>query len=373
MEKTETVTKQRVKGNIGEWSEWYAFLKILTDRKMYAADSHLQIIEDKFFDVLAVIRDEVKTGRKIYEVSKDGQTVEVWDAARIRLASIPITNIKTKVRDLFDCIKNSPETTFTSVAGDETMAGLLCTQIKASSGQKADLNVVIHDRISPTLLELGFSVKSMLGASATLLNASGATNFTFSVADMTDNLVNEINAIETRSKIRDRVNAINSANGASGLIFNHIANVQFKHNLRKIDTILPEILATTLTYFFEGKGSTLSELVDCLALDSILCAKFALDKKDYAYKLKQFLVAIALGMTPNKEWDGFTQAHGGYIVVREDGEVVCYHLYNRDEFQEYLFNNTKLETPSSTRHGFGSIYKTDAGLFIDLNLQIRFI
>jgi len=44
-----------------------------------------------------------------------------------------------------------------------------------------------------------------------------------------------------------------------------------------------------------------------------------------------------------------------------------------DAFQNYLFKNTKFETPSTTRHGFGEIYQKDGGLFINLNLQIRFL
>lgn len=373
MELTEQITKQRVKGNIGEWSEWYAFLKILTDGKMYAADSELNKIEENFFTVLSVIRDEIKAGRKIYDLSNDGETIQVWNEERVRLASIPTDTIKKKVREIFECMKAPHDTTFGSTAGDDSMAGLMCAQIKASNSQKADLTVVIHDRISPTETELGFSVKSMLGASATLLNASGATNFTYDIADISDEAVSAINAIVDGPKIRDRIEAINAMTGEAGFVFSHLANEKFKHNLRKIDTVFPEILATTLKYFFEGRGNTLAQLVQCLADDTALYSKFGLNKEDYEFKLKEFLIAVALGMTPSKEWDGFTKAHGGYIVVKEDGEIVCYHLYNRDEFQEYLFNNTRLDTPSSSRHNFGSLYRDENGLHIDLNLQIRFI
>ena len=93
------------------------------------------------------------------------------------------------------------------------------------------------------------------------------------------------------------------------------------------------------------------------------------------FKLKKFLCEVALGMTPKKEWDGFTKAHGGYIIVKENGEIVCYHLYNRDEFENYLFNNVKLDTPSTTRHKFGKFYKDrETGeKRIKFNLQIRFL
>jgi len=65
------------------------------------------------------------------------------------------------------------------------MNDLKCEQVKASSGKKVDLTIVLHDKKSPEFPELGFSIKSMLGSPATLLNASGATNFVYRLT--TDN------------------------------------------------------------------------------------------------------------------------------------------------------------------------------------------
>lgn len=48
-------------------------------------------------------------------------------------------------------------------------------------------------------------------------------------------------------------------------------------------------------------------------------------------------------------------------------------VYNKNEFEDYLLNNTKLETASSSRHGFGEIYEKNGSVYIKLNLQIRFI
>ena len=78
-------------------------------------------------------------------------------------------------------------------------------------------------------------------------------------------------------------------------------------------------------------------------------------------------------MKPATPWDGLDNATGGYIIVKEDGEVLCYHVYNRNDFEDYLFKNTKLDTPSTTRNGFSEIYKgVDGKYYVKLNLQIRF-
>ncbi len=93
----------------------------------------------------------------------------------------------------------------------------------------------------------------------------------------------------------------------------------------------------------------------------------------YEYKVKQFLLAFALGMTAAKPWQGKFNANGGYIVVKEDGDVVCYHFFDRNDLEDYLFYNTKFDTPSTSRHHFGSIYEENGELFLKLNLQVRFV
>lgn len=60
------------------------------------------------------------------------------------------------------------------------------------------------------------------------------------------------------------------------------------------------------------------------------------------------------------------------MIVKESGEVVCYHIYNRNEFQEYLIRNTRFDTPSVTKHGFAQAYEKEGKAFIKLNFQIRF-
>ena len=92
----------------------------------------------------------------------------------------------------------------------------------------------------------------------------------------------------------------------------------------------------------------------------------------YEYKIKRFLTDVALGMMPSKVWSGIYDATGGYLVVKYDGDVLCYHIYDRNQFEDYLFANTKLETASSTRHDFGKIYEEGENYYFKLNLQIRF-
>jgi hypothetical protein len=135
----------------------------------------------------------------------------------------------------------------------------------------------------------------------------------------------------------------------------------------------PRFWLKLLNSFFTSNLSTIKDLTKEITDKNP--AEY--DTKDshafYEYKIKRFLTDIALGMMPSKVWGGVYDATGGYLIVKEDGEILCYHIYNRNQFEDYLFQNTKLETASSTKHGFGTIYQDGGDYYLNLNLQIRFI
>lgn len=358
-----------IKGNKGEWSEFYAFLKTLTDGKMFTADKDLEILKDNFYIVLKIIREET-TGKKSYDISKNDGMVMIADESNGSNNVVELDKIKKRVVSIFEEMKNAKTTTFEVSLAEETMKDLHCSQIKASNGRKADLMIVLHDKKSPSFPELGFSIKSMLGSPSTLLNASGATNFVYKVVKV-DKTAKDLESGNNSLTVRDKAKYIYGSGGH--IEYSSMDSEEFRKNLRKIDSNFPEIIAEIIKHYYNGKGSKISELVDYISEDAEFCKKLDLNKSDFVFKVKRFLSDVALGMTPKKEWDGYAKAHGGYVIVKENGEVVCYHIYNRDQFEEYLYNNTKLDTPSTTRHKFGDVYEEDGEKKIKYNLQIRFI
>jgi type II restriction enzyme len=356
-----------IKGNKGEWSEFYTFIKLLADKQINAADTNLQKIEDIFYPVLKIVRQEA-SGRMDYEFSADGK-VRVLEAGT-EIALVDSSDLKSKILEVFNIIRNEQSTTFEVPVAEELMHRFKATRLNAGNSRKEDITLKIHDRNTGTDPEIGFSIKSMLGSAATLLNSSSATNFIFKINNLPEEMISEINTIEGKSKIRERLTAI-IRTGAT-FTYQGTSSEVFAKNLRKIDTVLPEITAELLLAYYSGKGSALPELVSNLGKGEIKILQFDLDASDYEFKIKSLLHNIALGMVPSSPWDGLLRAHGGYIIVREDGEIVCYHVYNADDFRSYLFNNTRLDTPSTSRHGFGEIYNEGESLFIKLNIQIRF-
>lgn len=357
-------------GNKGEWSEFYAFLKLLADKKIFAADANLEKIPDKHFSVLKVIRGEAGIGKTTFDISGDDDKINIFNSENAQIAIIDTEPIKSKIAGIFQKIKSASNTTFSIPLAEEAMVELHCSQIKADCNQKSDLTLIMKDRIANIASELGFSVKSMLGSPSTLLNASNGTNFIYKIEGLSCS-VEEINIIKTRSRVRDRITGIKENGGT--ISFKGLESESFSLNLRMIETVMPKIIAEMMLAFYEGKGRTLVELVDVLEDNSVFQNEHGLSRSDYEYKIKNFLVAVAMGMMPQTRWDGSNSANGGYIVVKEDGDIVCYHLYLMDEFKDYLYQNTKLETPSTGKHKFGLVYEEDGEKYIKLNLQIRFL
>ena len=356
--------------NKGEWSEFYAFLKILEERKIPAADKNLKIIGGKFFVFYKIIREEKGEKAKIYDISQSVTHVIITDEDGKLLKEFDTGLLKEKTLRIFEKIKNEKSSSFNIPEAKELMKELFCSKVKAINAKKADLVAIIYDRITKTMPMLGFSVKSMIGGASTLLNPGKTTNFIYEVKGFKGKVA-EVNSIRTKAQIRDRVRKISGQGGSFEYV--GISNEQFGSNMKMIDTALPEFIAQMLLDFFSNTRRTVADLTKELSESGKMKQKFGLSLTDYEYKIKNFLDAIALGMVPSKPWDGFSKAQGGYIIVKENGEVVCYHLYNRDEFRSYLYENTKFDAPSTTRFGYGELYEENGKNFFKLNLQIRFL
>lgn len=355
-------------GNKGEWSEIYTLFKLLGDTKLFSGDADLNKVEELFYPIVKIIRTE-SGGNFEYEVN--GNLVLISDSKE--LLKIPVKKFQEQASVLLQKIKSSTGAAFQIPEIEAFMNSVHCQTLKAKSTSKTDIRIVIHDSRINQQAELGFSIKSQLGGDSTLLNAGKPTNFIYQIQGFnpTKSAIEKINAIDSRSKIKDRLEEIKNAGGK--LKFISLEHDIFKNNLILIDSLLPNILAEVVYSFFTTKNTTVKDLVEDISKRNPLKYDTQFSHSFYEYKIKRFLTDVALGMTPAKVWTGQYDATGGYLVIKENGDVLCYHIYNRNHFEDYLFNNTKLETASSTRYEFGKIYFANELFHFKLNLQIRFI
>lgn len=356
-----------ITGNIGEWSEIYVFLKLLSEGKLFSADKYLNKVESNFLPLIKILREEVDSRR---EYVRNGD-IKVFDSSSKKiLVELPINDFYKASEELLMSIRKSSGSSFSVPKIEKFLKSIDCKTIKAKNADKKDINVMVHDINSGEDRIFGFSIKSQLGGSSTLLNASQSTNFIYKINNIDQTIISKTNEINTKSKIKDRLNFIIQNKGI--LEFKKISNDVFQQNLSIIESQLPYMMSNILLYYYQGKATSIIDLVEHLEMTNPCNFNNEFGHQFYKFKIKLFLREIALGMTPSTMYTGKQDATGGYIIVKESGDVVCYHIYNLNDLDDYLYFNTKLETPSSSRHKFGIIYKSENEFLFNLNLQIRF-
>lgn len=357
-----------ITGNKGEWSEVYALFKLLGDKQLFLGDKDIEKLEGLVYPIIKILRSE---NNGDFEYSIQDEIILISGGEE--LLKIPISKFKEKALFLLSAIKENRERTFSVPKIEEFLRSINCMSLKASSSSKTDITIVVHDQRTSQQPALGFSIKSQLGSPSTLLNAGKTTNFIYKIEGLKLSVdeVDQINSINSRSKIRDRVIDIERKGGL--LVFVKPEKQVFSNNLVLIDSLLPDILSEIVLDFYSSEFSSLTDLVNRLSRKNPINYDVENEHKFYQYKIKRFLTDVALGMMPAQVWSGIYDATGGYLIVKENGDVLCYHIYNRNQFEDYLLSNTKLETASSSRHKFGEIYERNGELYFNLNLQIRFI
>ena len=354
-------------GNKGEWSEIYTLFKLLGDGKVHAGDADMNKLE-LYYPILNIIREESKR----YEYRPDvNQHIVVIDENGHEYARISMSRFVQESKYLLSEIKNGGSRSFEIPASEAFMKEIGCSLLKAPSNDKADIHIVIHDLRTNMTPNLGFSIKSQLGSASTLLNAGTPTNILYKIEGVrfTDEDIKKINDIKEHLP---RMKEIFERGGK--FVYNDVEHPTFKNNLLFLDSYMPEFIAECLVVdSMPNATSMIKEAVELVAEKN----PFGFSGNDivafYEHKMKVLLLDAALGMTPSKEWKGRYDANGGYLVVRKDGEIICYHFYNRNDVEDYLYHNTRFERGSRTRHNFGSLFRgNDGQVYIRLNLQIRF-
>lgn len=244
-----------------------------------------------------------------------------------------------------------------------------CKKLKGgNSNQKADILLDIENEIIQKENE-GFGIKSYLGSKPTLLNASGNTNFIFKIKGIekvknSKTIIDEVNQINTKTKLKDRINKIEELGGTFEYVGAERETMEF--NLKMIDSQMPQLIGQILLCFYKERVSSLEKITKKIT------GKNEDDELLLENKIKNLLVSILLGFFAGTKWNGSYESNGT-IVVKNNGDCVGFHIVEMENLKNYLFENIKLDTPSTTRHRFGQLYSEKNGdLFFKLNLQLRF-
>lgn len=347
------------KKNKGEWTEIYSFLKIIHDKKLLLADKNLNTNPDS--TVFNISKVSTLNIIQSVHIHSDGTfTINAAHKNEYKKNLAPDFITEETLKNIVASIKKG-KSTFDIPEINVLQDKLGLSIVKGgNSNQKSDIVLDIHNETIQKQHE-GFGIKSFLGSKPTLLNASSNTNFVFRVNGLDKSLIDEINAINTGTKLKDRLDKIQKKGGS--LEFSHVEKETMQHNLEMVDSNLPSTLSKMLLEFYINRTNKISENIQKLTSEN---------QTQLQAKIKRLLVSVLLGFFAGTKWDGKYVANGA-IVVKEDGEQVGLHIIEMSNLEDYLFENIKFDTPSTTRHRYGSLYlESDGKLYFKLNLQLRF-
>lgn len=221
---------------------------------------------------------------------------------------------------------------------------------------------------------------------STLLNASGDnTNFIFEVkGGMDDEKMEHFNNI-FKTTVRKGEICFDIATADRMQYLHQIGcDIQFvgtakngaRTNLVKYGGMeMPAIVGGMLKkFYFENlSGSTsVEDCIEYLAENDIVGYGFDDLRETYRGKIAQFLLCTFTGMRLGSPWNGRQEVNGGYIVVKNNGDVVAFHSTIADEFKDFLVAKMRMESPSHSRHRDMVIYKDGDRYYLKLALQLRF-
>lgn len=341
---------------------------------------------DLYYHIVNIIHEESKQ----YEYKPNvEQNIAVIDEDGVVYTRISLSRYMNVSRSLLDNMKLGTGRTFPIPQTEIFMSKTGFAKLKSSSLDKADIHIIFHNLRTNMKLLLGFNINSFLGSNTILFNAGAGTNFIYEVVLPKGVLLDcdefNRNTYPKTGRIGVRLKTLRDDYGAN-IVFKKVQSNCFYQNLLAIDGHMPLLLAELLLIKSEHGYNDIRRCTEELTRRNPLGIDTATHGNIYEYKIKRFLQDCAQGMTPEKPWLGIYDATGGQIIVKEDGDIVCYHIYELNRFREFLFNSTKFEGASTSEDSenpghprpnasktyyYGWVYEENEKYYIKINLQVR--
>ena len=368
--------------NKGEWAEFYVMLKLLGEGKLYTADNLLRKNYKSYLDILKIIRQECENQVLEYIIDEEKATVTIKpQESETIFAVIPTSDFNENARTLFDGIKNekgssvpapNPVCDFAKVIYVSKTKAPAVKALKKQFGGKNDIFIEVRDGQTAIVSIMGFSIKSKFGQNPTLFNAGSSSQYLYKLTGCNDEMMTEFNAISENggrgwAKCKEYL-----AIHAITMEFARTQNPIYANNLFLIRESMAKIMAWCVKdRLISGSDNhNVKETVERMAAENPL--NVPNPQVYYEKALKDFLIAGFTGMTAGNVWDGKEQVNGGYIVVMDDGDILCYHSNDREAFRDYLYRNTFFEYVSADKYVWSRIIKIDDEYYLPLNVSIRF-
>ncbi|MBB4044843.1 type II restriction enzyme [Bacteroides reticulotermitis] len=351
-----------------EWCELYTFLRLLAEGKVALGTA--QGKKDDVYWPIAMIQREEHDGTRRYYIENEsirivGETME---------QTISREDFGVVAGLILQAVKSSSENDVSSPDGVEEFlneAGIY--DLEAKTEDRTDFSVAFWHSEAPLR---GFCVRSRLGTMNPLLDGGRAANLKLeqSGAKFATPAVSKINALpESPNEVSERMMLIERLGGV--LKYSDVADRVFRCNLSMIDLHFPRMLTEMVRIMHLDGISRISELTEIIKQMNPLKLKDELINKHsfYEFKMKEFLMALALGMRPAKIYTGEDSAVEGLLLVDGSGEVLCYHKSEKKMMEDFLFLNTRLEKGSVDKDKYGFLERENGVYYFKLNAKIALV
>ncbi len=351
-----------------DWSELYIFFRLLAEGSIVLGGS-----VSKTLPIVKITREEhdgVRTyligSEEIKIISEQSEKTILREDFQI-VAQLVLDALRSEATEMTDAKGNL------LIASPEGVEGFLDeVGIFNLSAQAADRTDFYLTFFTSEAEPIGCTLRSRIGKPVPLLDGGRTANLKLEQVGVkfASPTVSKVNALETAHTVMDRMLLIERLGGV--LKYADVADRVFRANLAMIDLHLPRLLAEMLrTMHLEGINKV-TELTERMKEINPLKVKVEFIEKHhfYEHKLKQLLIASALGMRPAKIYTGQESAIGALVLLETDGKIVYYPASDRNTFGEFLYQNSRFEVTPIEKDKYGILERENNAYYFKLNLKI---
>lgn len=352
-----------------EWNELYTFFSLLAQGCIAVGNAAGEPGGRQL--PIAQLQRKEHDGMRRYLIEEE--TVHVTGEQMD--ARFPREDFGTVAQFIRDMLAGSHEAEVEAAPGvEEFLDAVKIYDMEAQTDDRTDFHIGFYSTDTPLV---GFRIQSYLCGTTPLLDGGRTANLKLEQSGVrfSGPAINKINFTEdpdNPNEVGRRMLYIESLGGV--LKYSDVADKIFRSNLLMIDSNFPRVLAAMLRTLHLDNVTRVDELTARIEEQNPLKIKEELVQKHgfYRYKIKQFLVALALGLRPAKMFDGTESAVAGFILVDGRGNLLCYQKADRETMADYLFTHTRLEKGLPDKDKYGYLERENRAYYLKLNLKIGF-
>lgn len=365
-----------------ELGELYTFFRLLADGFVSLGTPEASKDETARWPIALIQRVEHDGARRYYVEKAEIRIVSGQLSKDGAFTPLPELEKRTFPREDFGSAAELILHLLKSVSGDEVevsegleafLDAVNIYDLEAKTEDRTDLSIAFWHTDAPLA---GFCVRCRLSPMNPLLDGGRTANLKLEQTGVKFAVptVNKVNALpESPTEVAERMMMIERLGGV--LKYADVADRVFRSNLLMIDLHFPRLLAEMVRLMHLDGITRVSELTERIKEVNPLKIKDELIQKHgfYEFKMKQFLLALALGMRPAKIYNGTDSAVEGMLLTDANGEVICYHQSCRKTFADFLYQNTRFEKGSLEKDKYGFLERENGTYYFKLNVKIGLI